>query len=237
MLFRSEVPAAPPAEVAVPTPTAPAVEEPSAAGTPETVRPEDTPLHRYLSGINPALDQYYAKIISPPLESVPQDQRRNRILLDGFNETIQMLQDALARWDHPAITGKTHNERAIAKSKATATDRQLLDAPGTISAIATRAANQMLALDRGYKGRRAGSVEKIDAAEDEAFKELENYLKLMYERDLLTPELKADYEEMVGGKKEEEPAASVEPKAKISFNPKEKTDEQLEDIVDDVIGV
>ena len=85
---KREVPAAPPAEVAVPTPTAPAVEEPSAAGTPETVTPKETPLRGWMAGINPALDKFYDSVIDKPLEEIPEEFRRAKIILDSFNDGI-----------------------------------------------------------------------------------------------------------------------------------------------------
>ena len=231
---KREVPAVTPAETAAPTSPTPAVEEPSAAGTPETVTPKETPLRGWMSGINPALDKFYDSVIDKPLEEIPEELRRAKVILDSFNDGITFVKDALSRWDHPALRFKTPSQRAAAKTKATAEERELLDLEGELAGLGVRVANQFMALTKGYKGKKAGSMEKIDAAEAEALKLFERAMDLLYDRGLLDEATAADYEENKGITK---PEASVEPKEKISFNPKEKTDEQLEDIVDDFIGV
>ncbi len=188
-----------PTEAVVSAPTPAAVETPAPTGAAETVAPEETPLHGWMKGINPALDKFYNSILEKPLSEIPKEYGRAKVILESFNDGIKFVRDALARWDHPAITGKTESERRIAKTKnANAEERELLDLEGELAGLGVRVAYQFMALAKGYKGKKAGSMEKIDAAEAEALKLFERGMDLMYARGLLDESTTADYEENKG---------------------------------------
>lgn len=156
--------------------------------------PTQTPLHQYVTGINKQLDAFYNDLYSKPYMELPENLHLSRIRLDEFNDAIKIVQNGLAKWDHPAITGATQGERAAAKSKASLEDRQLLNAVSELAGIGTRIANQAMAISKGYKGKKAGSLEKIEAAEAEGQKLFIEIADLMNARGLLPDDLAAELE-------------------------------------------
>lgn len=159
------------------------------------VSAQQTPMFEYITGINPQLDAFYNDLYSKPLAELPEALQRYRSLLDGANDALSFIKQRLATWNHPAIQFKTPAQRAEAKSKASAEDRELLDIQSEIAGAATRLASQAMALHKGYKGKKAGSQEKIDAANDQLEKDFKRAFGLMYSRGLLTDEDAAVWEE------------------------------------------
>lgn len=184
---------------AVPTPAPTEVEAPAPTGDAEAVAPSETPLRPWLAGINPALDKFYDENIGKPVESFPKELQQAKGIIDRFNDGLTFVKERLAKWDHPAITGATESERRRAKKQnANAEERELLSLESELAGLGVRATNQFMALAKGYKGKKAGSMAKIEAAEDEAFKLFNRAMDLMYARGLLTEEEAADWEESKG---------------------------------------
>lgn len=170
--------------------------EPASVDASNISDPTQTPLHKYVTGINKQLDTFYNDLYSKPYMELPENLQRSRITLDGFNNAIKIVQDGLAKWDHPALRFKTPAQRAAAKSKASLEDSRLLDAVSELAGIGTRIANQAMAISKGYKGKKAGSLEKIEAAEAEGEKLFTEIADLMNARGLLPDDLAADLESL-----------------------------------------
>ena len=156
--------------------------------------PQKTPLFKYVTGLSKPLDDFYSTLYSKPLDDVPGDLQTYRYNIDDANAALKFLQDRMAKWDHPALTGATPTQQAKAKAEATGGDRELLNLPSQIAGTATRLLSQALALHKGYKGKKAGSQERIDAALLELDKDLGRAAQLLYDRGLLTDEEAADWE-------------------------------------------
>ena len=204
--------------------TTPASTETVEAPTPaETVTPIETPLHGWMKGINPTLDKFYDENINKPVNEFPRELQRVKVILDGFNESLTFVKERLAKWDHPAITGATESERRLAKAKARSSNMEegaLLELESQLAGLGTRVASQFMALAKGYKGKKAGSMDKIDAAEREANKLFEHALGLMYTRGLLTEEETSDWEVMQGiTKAKETPPGEPEAPVKDKLPP------------------
>ena len=156
--------------------------------------PQQTPLFKYVTGLSKPLDDFYSTLYSKPSSGLSEDLRGHRYDIDGANTVLRFLQDRMAKWDHPALTGATPTQQAKARAEATGGDRELLNLPSQIAGTGARIATQALALHKGYKGKKAGSQEKINAARDELDKDLGRALKLLYDRNLLTDEEAAEWE-------------------------------------------
>lgn len=198
-----------------------AVEEkaPITAGTPaerveayNITKPEQTPMFKYITGINKTLDTFYNQLYTNNHDQLPDDLRTTRFMLDGVNDGMVYIQDRLANWDHPAITGATESDRRMGKARATAEERELLSAASNLSAIGTRLANQSMALYKGYKGKKAGSQAKIDAAEKELEKEFIRAIDLLDARGLLSEEESKEFRAMRAAAPKEAP---VEPEVQV----------------------
>jgi len=208
-------------EAAVPTTPAETV-EPFTTKTPEALLvtdPRQTPMFKYLMGISGTLDNFYSQLYTNNHDQLPDDLRTTRYILDGVNDAMSIIQERLANWDHPAIKGTTESDRRMGKARATAEERELLAAPSILSAIGTRIANQSMALYKGYKGKKAGSQEKIDASQKELEKEFYRAINLLNKRNLLAEEESKEWEIMQGAK----------PKQETTVEPKERIDELLDE--------
>jgi len=182
----------------------------------EITDPKQTPMFKYITGINKTLDTFYNQLYTNNHDQLPDDLRTTRFILDGVNDAMRMVQTRLAAWDHPAIAGATESERRMGKARATAEDRELLGAASNLSAIGTRIANQSMALYKGYKGKKAGSQEKINASEKELEKEFHRALDLMHARGLLNEEESKEWEVMKAARPKQET-----PPAQELFTPEE----------------
>ena len=215
-----------PTEIIEPTEAVEKVETPLTTEISEKVaeardvtNPQYTPMFKYITGINKTLDAFYNQLYTNNHDQLPDDLRQTRFILDGINDAMRLIQTRLSSWDHPAVMYKTPSQRAEAKSKATAEDRELLSAASNLSAIGTRLANQSMALYKGYKGKKAGSQEKINAAEKEAEKEFMRAFELMHARGLLSED-EAEYWEAM---------QAAKPKQEAPPEPKERIDELLDE--------
>lgn len=197
-----------------------AVEEkaPITAGTPaerveayNITKPEQTPMFKYITGINKTLDTFYNQLYTNNHDQLPDDLRSTRFVLDGVNDGMVYIQDRLANWDHPAIKGATESDRRMGKARATAEERELLSAASNLSAIGTRLANQSMALYKGYKGKKAGSQAKIDAAEKELQKEFARAVDLLDARGLLSEEESKEWRATRAAMPQEAPVAQEPP--------------------------
>ena len=199
---------------------------PITAGTPaeklnayDIKNPQQTPMFKYITGINKTLDAFYNQLYTNNHDQLPDDLRTTRFMLDGVNDGMVFIQDRLANWDHPAIKGATESDRRMGKARATAEERELLSAASNLSAIGTRLANQSMALYKGYKGKKAGSQAKIDAAEKELEKEFIRAVNLLDARGLLSEE----------EAKEWRATRTAMPQEEAPPEPKERIDELLDE--------
>lgn len=156
--------------------------------------PQKTPLFKYVTGLSKPLDYFYNTLYSKPVDDFQGDLRAYRYSIDDANSLLAFLQARLANWNHPALTGATPTQQAKARAEATGEDRELLNLPSQIAGTGARIATQALALHKGYKGKKAGSQEKINAARNELDKDYMRAYKLLYDRNLLTDEEAADWE-------------------------------------------
>jgi hypothetical protein len=192
------------------------LEEAPAPTTPEVVAPpvstnraKESPLYKYISGINPALDKFYEEFFNAPYETLPVNLQTARADLRSISDAMAFMQERLANWDHPAIKGETEHDRRMGKATATAEDRELIDAVGEMSALGARITNQAMAISKGYKGKKAGSQEKIDVAVKDAEKLFERVYGIMGAQGLLTEEEVKSYGEFQADKAGQE-APTVE---------------------------
>lgn len=173
-----------------------------------TNSPQNTPLLPFITGINKQLDTFYNDLYGKPVNELPETLQKYRYALDDANAALEFVQARLAKWNHPAITGKNQGERAAAKAKATAEDRELLDVQGQIAGGVTRLANQAMALHKGYKGKKAGNPQKILAARNQLDADVQRAIQLLYDRGLLSDEEAVEWENM-----KEREAIQAEPAA------------------------
>ena len=193
-----------------------ALEEAPIPETPTPAAPvnpaRESLLHKYISGINPALEKFYEEFFNAPYEALPEKLLPARADLRSINDAMSLIQERIANWDHPAIKGETPAQRAAGRVNATTEDRALIGAVNELAGIGTRITNQAMAITKGYKGKKAGSQEKIDAAVKDAEKLFEQAYGTMRARGLLTEEEARQWDTYQAGKTADEvPTAEEEP--------------------------
>lgn len=183
---------------------APAPTTPEAITAPETSAPanpaKESPLYKYISGINPVQDKFYEEFFNAPYETLPVNLQSARAELRAISDAMAFMQERLANWDHPAIKGETYSQRAIGKFNATAEERALISSVDELAGLGARITNQAMAMSKGYKGKKAGSQEKIDVAVNDAEKLFEQVYGIMGAQGLLTEEEAKSYAEFQADK-------------------------------------
>jgi hypothetical protein len=164
------------------------VVEAQPAARPAEQVPQQTPLYKYINGVSKQLDNFYDNIVGKPIETLPAQLKSARTVLDGANNFLALLDTQLANWDHPAITGETDIAKRVGRAKANLDDRELLDMKSRVAGVSSRFANQVMALTKGYKGKKAVSQEKIDQTEEQLKQLYQRATQLMEERGLLPTE-------------------------------------------------
>ena len=152
-----------------------------------------TPLHKYI--IDRTVDKFYDTFINADFGDIPENLRTTKLYLNDINNGIESFREWLSGWDHPAIAGETESEKRTGKAKATAEERELLDIESSLAGLGHRITNQAMAIAKGYKGKKAGSEEKIDAAYDEATKLFNRGIELANKRGLLPADVAELYED------------------------------------------
>jgi len=205
-------------EVIAPTPTAPETPAPVAPANPA----KESPLYKYISGINPVQDKFYEEFFNAPYEALPVNLLSARADLRGISDAMAFMQERLANWDHPAIKGETYSQRAIGKFNATAEERVLISSVDELAGLGARITNQAMAMSKGYKGKKTGSQEKIDAAVKDAEKLFEQVYGIMGAQGLLTKEEVKRYGEFQADKAgQEAPTAEQIPTEETPTKPDE----------------
>ena len=200
-----------------------ALEEAPIPETPAPANPaKESPLYKYISGINPVQDKFYEEFFDAPYETLPVNLQSARADLRGISDAMAFMQERLANWDHPAIKGETYSQRAIGKFNATAEERVLISSVDELAGLGARITNQAMAISKGYKGKKAGSQEKIDAAVKDAEKLFEQVYGIMGAQGLLTEEEVKSYGEFQAGKAgQEAPTAEQTPTEETPTKPDE----------------
>lgn len=199
---------APAPEVVVPETFATA--ETSTPATPANFAKESL-LYKYVSGLNPALEKFYEEFFNAPYEALPEKLLPARADLRGISDAMSLIQERIANWDHPAIKGETPAQRAAGRVNATTEDRALIGAVNELAGLGTRITNQAMAIAKGYKGKKAGSQEKIDAAVKDAEELFEQVYGTMRARGLLTEEEARNWDEYQADKTTDEAPAEEVP--------------------------
>jgi len=176
----------------------------------ETSAPQ-TPMFKYINGISKPLDRFYDDLYRQDPQELPDNLREVRNTLDRVNEAMQVVQDMMA--DHPINKAETPAQRAMIKSTVTGIDSELLGAPGQMAAIGARIANQAMAISKGYKGKKAGSPEKIEASTKEFYDYLTKVVDLVNERERGLKEQVAPEEQPAVAPTPAEPTEPKAPKA------------------------
>jgi len=216
-----------------------ALEEAPAPAAPEAATPvpaaanpaKESSLYKYISGINPALDKFYEGFFNAPYETLPVNLQSVKADLLGVNDAISLIQERTANWDHPAIKGETPAQRAAGRVNATTEDRTLIGAANELAGIGTRITNQAMAIAKGYKGKKAGSQEKIDVAVKDAQKLFEQVYGTMRARGLLTEEEARFYDEHQADQVDKaEQEAPIEEAPAVEEVPAGYTPERLDEL-------
>ena len=205
---------------------APEVVIPETFATAETSAPanpaKESPLYKYISGINHVQDKFYEEFFNAPYETLPVNLQSARADLRGISDAMAFMQERLANWDHPAIKGETYSQRAIGKFNATAEERVLISSVDELAGLGARITNQAMAMSKGYKGKKTGSQEKIDAAVKDAEKLFEQVYGIMGAQGLLTEEEAKSYAEFQADKAgQEAPTAEQTPTEETPTKPDE----------------
>jgi hypothetical protein len=183
-----------------PTGVVPTRQDATGAPAGETVEPTPvTPLHKYI--IDRTIDKFYDQLINTKYEDLPENLQSARLYLDGINDSINQFREWLSNWDHPAITGATDHDKRLGKARSTAEESELLAIESRLAAHGHRITNQAMALAKGYKGKKAGSEEKIHADYDNAITIFERGLELANKYGLLPADVAKTYEEGLKEKK------------------------------------
>ena len=174
---------------------------------PFQAKPFDTPpLLTYVPSDSTA-GKFYNELLAGP-------DTFGKTTLEGVNNAIALVDERLANWQHPAITGATDADKRIGKANATAEERELLDAKSSLAGLGARMLNQVMAVEKGYKGKKGSSQEKINETDKQLEAVLLRSLELLNKFNLLTAEETAEFAELQANIKptaSETPPAPAEP--------------------------
>jgi len=164
-------------------------------------KPLDTPpLLTYVPSDSTA-GKFYNELLTEPntFQSntrIPSVTRTlGKAALEGVNNGIALIDERLANWQHPAITGATDADKRIGKARATAEERELLDAKSSLAGLGARMLNQVMAIEKGYKGKKGSSQEKIDETNKQLEAVFLRSIELLNKFNLLTAEETAEFTE------------------------------------------
>jgi len=153
---------------------------------PFQAKPFDTPpLLTYVPSDSTA-GKFYNELLAGP-------DTFGKTTLEGVNNAIALVDERLANWQHPAITGATDADKRIGKANATAEERELLDAKSSLAGLGARMLNQVMAVEKGYKGKKGSSQEKINETDKQLETVFLRSLELLNKFNLLTAEETAEF--------------------------------------------